>query len=140
MKRKLKQWWPAIPQISTKRTTTYHLKPFNTKKKITTYGVVGNPEAALGQAHKCGEVKIGLGQVFIVIKYSCHGSLQFMGHYRLIHDSSIFGKKTIVYPVELTTEVFHFFNFFFENFLFSFFFLSLSFMFSFSKCNLRGTG
>ena len=91
MKRKLKQWWPVIPQISTKRTTTYHLKPFNTKKKITTYGVVGNPEAALGQ------VKIELGQVFIVIKYSCHGSLQFMSHYRLIHDSSIFGKKNQLY-------------------------------------------
>jgi hypothetical protein len=72
-----------------------HLSPQTVqhkKKKITTYGVVGNPEAALGQ------VKIELGQVFIVIKYSCHGSLQFMSHYRLIHDSSIFGKKNNYIP------------------------------------------
>ena len=33
MKRKFKQWWLPIPQISIKRTTTFNLKPFSKKKK-----------------------------------------------------------------------------------------------------------
>ena len=32
MKGKFKQWWSKILQISTKQTTTSHLKPLNTKK------------------------------------------------------------------------------------------------------------
>jgi hypothetical protein len=31
MKRKFKQWWSTIPLISTKRTATSNLKPFNTE-------------------------------------------------------------------------------------------------------------
>ena len=30
-KRKIKQWWSTIPPISTKQTTTPHLKPLNMK-------------------------------------------------------------------------------------------------------------
>jgi hypothetical protein len=32
MKRKFKEWWLTIPPISTKRTTTFHLKSLNRKK------------------------------------------------------------------------------------------------------------
>ena len=55
MKRKFKQWWSTISPISTKQTTTSHLKPLNTKK-IMTYGI-GNPGPVLGQAGTCGSVK-----------------------------------------------------------------------------------
>ena len=106
-----------------------HLSPQTVqhkKKKITTYGVVGNPEAALGQAHTCGGVKIELGQVFIVIKYSCHGSLQFMSHYRLIHDSSIFGKKNNYIPSRNN----------YWSFSFSFFSRKLPFFFSLVSANV----
>jgi hypothetical protein len=41
MERNYKHWWSTIPQISTKWTTTSHLKSLNTKK-TTTYDV-GNP-------------------------------------------------------------------------------------------------
>jgi len=56
MKRKYKQWWSIIPPISTKRKITSHLHSLNTKK-TTTYDV-GNPGPGLGQAHKCGSVKL----------------------------------------------------------------------------------
>ena len=38
MKWKFKQWWSTIPPISTKWTTTSHLKPLNTRT-ILTYGI-----------------------------------------------------------------------------------------------------
>ena len=46
-----KQWWPAIPLISSKRTITFNLKPLKTWKTMT-YGV-GNPGTGLDQTYKC---------------------------------------------------------------------------------------
>ena len=46
-KRKFKQWWSTIPQISTKQKITSLLKSLNTKK---VYDNVGNPSPGLGQA------------------------------------------------------------------------------------------
>jgi hypothetical protein len=42
--------------ISTKQTTTSHVKPLNTKK-IMTYDI-GNPGHGLGQSQKCGRIKL----------------------------------------------------------------------------------
>ena len=50
MKRKFKQWWSTIPQISTKRIITSHLKSLNIKKTMI-YGI-GKPDLGLGQAQK----------------------------------------------------------------------------------------
>jgi hypothetical protein len=55
IKRKIKEWWSIIPSVSTKWTTTSHLKSLNIKK-TTTYDA-GNPGPGLGQAQKCGGVK-----------------------------------------------------------------------------------
>jgi hypothetical protein len=59
MKRKVKQWWSTIQQISTKPANTSHLNSLNTKKKTTTDDV-GNTSPSLGQAQKCGRVKPGI--------------------------------------------------------------------------------
>ena len=59
MKRKSKQWWSTIPpNLSTKRTTTYHRTSLNTKmtNAMKMLGT-GNPCPGLGQAPKCGRVK-----------------------------------------------------------------------------------
>ena len=56
VKRKLKQWWSTIQQISTKWTIASYLKSLNIKK-TTTYDV-GNPGPGLVQAPKCGRVKL----------------------------------------------------------------------------------
>ena len=56
-KRKFKQWWPTIPQTSTKLKTTSHLSSLGTKnKKNTAYGA-WNPGHDLEQAQKYGRVK-----------------------------------------------------------------------------------
>jgi hypothetical protein len=52
MKRKFKQWWSIIPQIS----TTSDLKSLNTKK-VTTYDI-WHPGPGLRQAQKCWGVKL----------------------------------------------------------------------------------
>ena len=55
LQRKFKQWWSStISTIWTKRITTSHLKPLNTK--TTTYDV-GYPSPGLRQTQKCGGVK-----------------------------------------------------------------------------------
>ena len=48
-KRRFEKWWSTILLISTKRTITSHLKPFNTKKTVT-YGI-RYPAPGLGQAN-----------------------------------------------------------------------------------------
>ena len=55
-KRKFKQWWSIIPTLSIKWTITSHLKSLNIKKTMT-YDV-RNPGSGLGQAQKCGRVKL----------------------------------------------------------------------------------
>ena len=51
-----KQWWSTCPSILTKETITSHMEPLNIKN-TTTYDV-GNPGPGLGQAYKCGRVKL----------------------------------------------------------------------------------
>jgi len=55
MKRKSDQCWSTIPPISTKQTTTSHLKSLNIKKIMT--NDVRNPGPCLGQTQKCVRVK-----------------------------------------------------------------------------------
>jgi hypothetical protein len=58
MKREIKQYWSTISSISTKRTTTSHLKSLSLNaKKTMTYGI-GNPCPSFGQAQQCGGVKL----------------------------------------------------------------------------------
>jgi hypothetical protein len=52
---KFKQWWSSIPPISTKRTITSHL---NSVPKKVTKCYVGYAGSELGQAQKCGGVKL----------------------------------------------------------------------------------
>ena len=52
-KRNFKQWWSTIPPISTKQTTTSHLKSMNIKKRTYDFG---NPGPDLGQAEKSGRL------------------------------------------------------------------------------------
>jgi len=59
MERKFKQRWSIIPSISTKWTIISHLNSLNTKK--TTTDDIGNPGPDLGQAQKCGVVKLVSG-------------------------------------------------------------------------------
>ena len=59
MKTKFKQWWSTISQTSTKRTTTFYPKQFNTNTKhgkCTTYGI-RTPCHVLWQTQKCGGIK-----------------------------------------------------------------------------------
>ena len=60
-----KQWCSSIPQISIKRTITSHPNSLNTKN-TTTYHI-GNPDPGLGQAQKCGGVKLVNGMPFFVL-------------------------------------------------------------------------
>ena len=54
MKRKFKQRWSTIWQISTKRTITYHFNSLNTKQGPATYNA-GNPGPGLRYTQKYGE-------------------------------------------------------------------------------------
>ena len=68
MKRKFKQWWSIIPQIS----TTSDLKSLNTKK-VTTYDI-RHPGPGLRQAQKCGGVKLVNGIPAPPLYYYCLNS------------------------------------------------------------------
>ena len=56
MKRNFKQRWSTIPPMSTKRTIAFHLNSLKTKMNMT--NDVGHQGRSLGQAQKCGGVKL----------------------------------------------------------------------------------
>jgi len=59
VKRKFKQYWSTIQPISTKQTTASNHWT-QKQKETTTYGTE-NTGLGLGQAHRCGGVKLSNG-------------------------------------------------------------------------------